>query len=270
MNARLFLFSLLLTVSFGTLTAQNTFQPRIEDSSPRGFVYNTETTVDIKLHTYGGFAAIGLNFGTLRTYNKTRFWNIEVGELRHQKETKLNFEYPSGPNGRVSRPFRFGKQNSLYAVRVGLGHKRYLSEKAKDKGVAVGYSYTFGPVLGLLKPYQLELFITDPIGLESNPTSSVRYSEETADRFLALDQIYGASGFTRGLGGTQPRPGAFFRVAAHFDWGAFDEYVKAFEVGLMGDIFLLNTPLMVPAEGVENRPFYLNFFVAAQFGKRKL
>ena len=261
-----FTFLLLATLCTVFLTAQTTFQPRSMDSGRKGFVFNTETAFNFKMHT-NGWWAVGMDFGKLRTYNKTRFWGLEIGELRHPKETTLNFEYPSVGNGRVSRPFRFGKQNSLYVVRLAFGQKRYLSEKARQKGVAVGYSYAFGPTLGLLKPYYLELF---PVDAGGAPPRSVRYSERTAERFLQPQNIYGSSGFGKGLGEVMPRPGGSFRVAAHFDWGAFDEYIKAVEVGIMGDIFLTQMPIMVDIEGTENRPYFLNFFVAAQLGKRKL
>ena len=261
-------FSILLLACLCTVfvSAQTTFQPRAMDSGRKGFVYNTETAFNFKLHT-NGWWALGMDFGKLRTYNKTRFWGFEIGELRHPKETTLNFEYPSATNGRVSRPFRFGKQNNLYVVRLAFGEKKYLSEKARYKGVAVGYSYAVGPTLGLLKPYYLELF---PIDAGTTPPRSVRYSERTAERFLSPQNIFGSSGFAKGLGEVSPRPGGSFRIAAHFDWGAFDEYIKAVEVGIMGDIFLTQMPIMVDVAGTENRPYFLNFFVAAQLGKRKL
>ena len=258
------LLALLCTVF---LSAQTTFQPRPADGGSRGYVFNSETAFNFKLHT-NGWWALGMDFGKLRTYDKTRFWGFEIGELRHPKETSLNFEYPTTNNGNPSRPFRFGKQNSLYVLRVSFGAKKYLSEKARQKGVAVGYSYAFGPTLGLLKPYYLELWPVDGGG--SSVTRSVRYEERTADRFLDPRNIYGSSGFAKGLGEVSPRPGGSFRVAAHFDWGAFDEYIKAVEVGIMGDVFLTQMPIMVDVPGTENRPYFLNFFIAAQLGKRKL
>ena len=41
-------------------------------------------------------------------------------------------------------------------LRVGMGAKRYFSEKAKRKGIAIGINYQAGVSLGLLKPYYLD------------------------------------------------------------------------------------------------------------------
>ncbi|MBK7224970.1 MAG: hypothetical protein IPH96_05910 [Saprospiraceae bacterium] len=72
---------------------------------------------------------------------------------------------------------------------------RYLREN-KKKGLAVGYSYEAGMILGLLKPYYLLVtrnvdgrFITDQI----------KYSNETKEDFPDEYKIEGASSFRKGL-----------------------------------------------------------------------
>jgi hypothetical protein len=61
-------------------------------------------------------------------------------------------------------------------------------------------------------------------------------------------------------------PGIYGRAGVHVDWGAFDEYLKAVEAGIMLDIFPKKVPIMV---NEENRPFFLNFYISAQLGKRR-
>ena len=152
-------------------------------------------------------------------------------------------------------------------IRAGYGQKRYFSEKAKVKGLAVGMTWELGPTLGLLKPYYLDLgFRTD------NGTNFVfrpeRFSEENRDVFLDRSRIGGSVGLGRGLGELAIRPGFHAQASAHFDWGAFDEFVKAVEAGFMVDAFLGSTDILVDLEGVENRPFFFNVFVNLQLGKR--
>lgn len=234
-----------------------------------GVVYNKEFAVDIKLHTNG--FALGVNIGQLKTFYKTRFFNIEIGEIKHPREFRQSFERQVSSRNEVSKAFVFGKQNSFIVLRGGIGEKRYLSEKAKRRGLAVGISYEAGPSLGILKPYYLELIrISEPNTREFD-LSSERFSEENAEDFLQVLSIWGASGFSKGLSEVSFMPGAHAKFAVHFDWGAFDEFVKAIEAGIMADFYLKNVPIMVESDLInnsENRPFFINLYLNLQLGKR--
>ena len=258
----------ILSFSFAG-NAQGTFQPKAVDDTPKGIVYNKEFTVNFAAQTNG--FELGVDFGKLVTYYKTRYYHFSIGELKHSREVRSNLQ-ATVPSNIVARSYVFGKQNNLYAVRAGLGNKRYLTEKAKEKGVSVGLNYEFGPTLGLLKPYYLEVYV--PESTTSQSTRSVRYSEETASQFSDPSRIFGASSRVTGLGEIKPTFGAHGKFSVHFDWGAFDEFVKALDAGVMVDVFLKNTPILVDGaninnEAVENRNLFLNLFVNLQFGKRK-
>ncbi len=265
---------ILLTVVLGLFfsfagSAQGTFQPKAIDDTPKGIVYNKEFTVNFAAQTNG--FELGVDFGKLITYQKTRYYHFGIGELKHARETRSNLQ-ATVPSTIVARSYIFGKQNNLYAIRAGLGTKRYLTEKAKEKGVSIGLKYEFGPTLGLLKPYYLEVYM--PESATSQSTRSVRYSEETASQFSDPSRIFGASSRVTGLGEIKPTFGAHAKFAVHFDWGAFDEFVKALDAGVMVDVFLQNTPILIDGaninnEAVENRNLFLNLFVNLQFGKRK-
>ncbi|MCR9286790.1 MAG: hypothetical protein NXI23_05285 [Bacteroidetes bacterium] len=246
------------------ISAQSTFQPKQVDGGNKGIIYNQELAVGVRVHTNG--FALGVDIGKLKTYYLTQFIHFEIGELKHNREVRQSFDFPSSLNGKVSRAFKFGKQNNLYVLRAGFGHKRYFSEKAKKKGVAVGLTYQIGPTLGLLKPYYLELFPSD--NSPDRLPVSTKYSDAAADRFLNIWNIYGASTWTKGLDELAILPGVHAKIAMHFDWGAFDEYIKAFEAGIMLDVFTKKAPIMVEIDGIENRPFFLNLFLNIQFGKR--
>ncbi len=248
------IFSLAALVSVG---AQG-FKPPVTGV---GVIYNRETVFNLKVGTNHGFAP-GLEFGRLRTYYKTTYYNISLGELKHPKEQRQS----AGPSAtRSFRPYVFGKQNNFFALRTGWGVKRYYSEKARQKGVAVGMSYSFGPTLGILKPYYLVLArVSDTPG--SLLVSHERYSEGNEDIFLDNTHILGASSFSRGFGNLSLLPGANASIAFHMDWGAFDEFVKAMEIGLMVDVFAKKAPILVSDE---NKQLFFNFFVNLQFGKRR-
>lgn len=235
----------------------------------KGIVYNKEFAVNFKLHTNG--YALGVDFGTLKSYYRTQFWSIEIGELKHPKEFRQSFEFRSPSTNRISRAFIFGKQNNFIPIRVGFGEKRYFSEKAKRRGLAIGMSYAAGPSLGLLKPYYLDLIrLTDSPNGEPYIRSET-YSEENAQYFLSINNIYGSSGFTKGLDEISILPGGHAKFALHFDWGAFDEFVKALDAGVMIDFYFRRVPLMVESPIVvnsENTPIFINLYLNLQLGKR--
>ena len=235
----------------------------------KGTVYLQENTFEFRFHTNG--ASLGLNFGDIQTFYKTRFWHVSIGELKHIRETRQSRSLQGTAFGGNFRSYIFGKQNNFFVLRGGIGEKKYFSQKAKSKGVAVGFSYEGGASIGLLKPYYLVLrFVPESFG-DFNYRSE-KFSEENAERFLRNESIFGADSFTQGFGEIKFRPGAHARASLHFDWGAFDEFVKAVEVGIMADFFLERIPIMVESDltpGVKNRAIFANLFVNIQFGKRK-
>jgi hypothetical protein len=249
----------LLALSGIRASAQDNAQPK----QNVGIIYRSETAVNFRVATNRGLS-LGLEFGKLRTYYKTTFYHVSLGEIKHPKEQRQSAP-PSA--SRSFRPFVFGKQNTLLLARGGWGVKRYYSEKAKKKGVAVGVSYTFGPTLGLLKPYYLAIRRvngSDTKGLVSHE----KYSKDVNDDVFLNNSthILGASAFTRGFKEISLLPGGNAAAALHFDWGAFDEMVKAMEIGIQADFFLKKAPILITEE---NSPLFFNFFVNLQFGKRR-
>lgn len=269
---RLLFFLLMTVIMVSSLQAQKSikFGENYYDDS-KGTIYSREVTVDFKLHTNG--FGLGVNIGELQTYYLTSFWNIELVEIKHPKEIRQSFDFQPTTNGKVSRAFIFGKQNNFYVLRGGFGQKRYFSEKAKRKGVAIGLSYEGGPSLGLLKPYYMELKYLEDQGIGNNDfvIRSEKFNEDNKDVFLDIGRIYGASSFAKGLSELSIIPGLHAKAALHFDWGAFDEFVKAVEAGIMVDFYFQNVPIMAENPGVvdaENRPLFINLFLNLQLGKR--
>jgi hypothetical protein len=246
------LFSFLLLSSLSVF-AQSTAKPL------KGIIYKRETAYNLKVSTNRGLI-FGVEKGKLRAYDLTTFYHLSLGEIHHPKEVRQ-----SAPPQTRYRSFVYGKQNSLFALRAGWGKKKYFSEKAKVKGVAVGMSYSLGPTLGLLKPYYLALTRFNPDNPLNYSIRFEKYSENNADVFLSNSRILGAAPFTKGLTEIGLLPGANASLAFQLDWGAFDQRVRALQLGVMLDVFPNNTPLLV---GERNTPLFFNFFANLQFGKR--
>ena len=274
MRYKLFFIGILISFSM-MLKAQDNYNLKGSPENKLGIVYDKEVSASINLHTNG--YAFSFDKGTIKTYYKTRYYHFEIGEIKHPKEYK-NRQTISSSGPSQLRTFSYGKQNNLYAIRMGVGQKRYYSEKASHNGLAIGINYEFGFTLGVVKPYYLKMK-----NLEGNDVTE-KFSENNAETFLDIDKISGSAGFTTGLQESSLVPGGHFKVGLHFDWGAFDEFLKAMEIGIMGDVFTKSIPIMVdeatihnnqnklieilPAN-VANRPFFFNVYVSLQLGKRK-
>jgi len=263
MRQKIFFVLLFAVFTASMLHAQDDERRKRLLKEQKGITYNTEWTGDFKLMTNGW--SLAASYGILKNYYTTTFYTLEFGELKHVRENRQRAEYSLSAFGRSARSFVFGKQNSFYALRGGIGQKRYFSEKARRKGVAVGMSYSVGPSLGLLKPYYLEIARLEQ-GSNRVNIYDVKYSEESAAEFLNINRIYGSSSLAMGIDEVSLVPGGHGKIALHLDWGAFSETVKALEVGLAFDLYFGNVPIMVTND---NRPYFINLYAAIQFGKRK-
>jgi hypothetical protein len=226
----------------------------------KGIIYDKENALDFRLHTHGWM--IGVDIGKLKTYYKTTFYHLQLGELKHYKESRKSTDFSSSISPSTGfRSYVFGKQNYAFALRAGMGIKRYYSEKASKNGVAIAISYSGGLTAAVMKPYYLE------IGGAKDVTfgQAVKYSPETAKNFLDPYRIRGKASLLKGIGESSIIPGAHAQVGIHLDWGAFDEFLRAIEAGIMLDVFPKKLPIMI---NEENRPFYLNLYVSLQLGKR--
>ena len=238
---------------------QVTLQPKQHETKKVGVVYNSELAFNGYLHTKGW--GLGMIVGEIKTYYKTSFYHLDFSTIKHPKEHRPDNQI--NQFNILSRPYIYAKQNSFYALRGGIGQKRYFSEKAKRRGMALGISYQFGATIGMLKPYYLDIRVEEE---GSNLTESQKYSEENHARFLNPRYVDGSSGFFKGLDEIEFALGVHLKGGAHFAWGAYDKYVKAMEIGIMIDVFSREIPIMIEEK---NRPYFINLYLNLQFGKRK-
>ena len=259
--------ALMVLISISDLEAQKSFQPKQVEFEWKGIVYRKETTGNFTLHTNG--YTLAYNSGKIKTYYKTNYYHVEIGTMSDPREQKQNKNIPLSFN-KVSQSFRFGKQNHMYVIRAGKGVKRLLTDKAKRKGVAIGYNYEAGPSLAVLRPYYLELIYNfEQNGRFYNELRAEKYSEENAGKFLDYNSIFGGAPGGRGWSEVSLVPGVQGKLGLFFSLGAFEEYAKAVEVGIMGDLYIRKIPIMVETNTISSKPYFVNFYLSLEFGKRK-
>lgn len=255
-----------ITTIFHTLYGQKSFQPKQVDFDWKGIIYRNEVTGNATLHTNG--FSFAYNKGKIKTYYKTNYYHIELGYLSDPREQKQNRNIQHSFN-KVSQSFKFGKQNSLYILRAGKGSKRLITDKAKRKGVAIGYNYEAGPSIAILRPYYLEIvYNVEKDGQFFNEIRTEKYTKDNAAKFLDYNSVLGSASGNLGWSDLSIVPGLQAKVGLFFSLGAFDEYAKSLEIGVMGDFYIKKIPIMVETEAISAKPYFLNFYATLEFGKR--
>jgi len=229
----------------------------------KGIIYNHEVSGGLLLHTSGW--GIFMDVTHRDEMRKKTMWEFELSQNHHPKEVKQTIDFGLAFFGFNSpKPFVYGKQNNFYQLNVSYGKQWMLAEKAEKSGVEVGLKLLGGISLGMLKPYYLNvLYPTD--NSNNYEIKAIRYTPETADKFLDWFSIYGGAGFIYGLDEIKFIPGIHIKSGFAFDWAQSEDAIKSLEAGIKFDAYYKAVPIMILDH---NAQFYPNIYLSLQFGKK--
>jgi hypothetical protein len=257
---------ILFLLSMSIVIGQTTFQPKQVASEWKGIIYRNEISGRASIHTNG--YSFAYNRGQIKTFYKTNYYHFELGFMSDAREQKQNRNIPRSFN-KISQSFKFGKQNHLYLIRIGKGRKTLISDKVKQRGVALGYDYHVGPALAILRPYYLELEYKierdDEIYYELRKE---KYSKENADKFLDYNSVFGGASNGNGWRELSIVPGLQGKLGLTIAMGSTDATIRRVHIGMMGELFINKIPIMVETPAISNKPYFLNFYASVEFGKR--
>ena len=197
---------------------------------------------------------IGLSYRAAKRidYLNKSIIEIEAGTLKHPREYRL-----SNPYAQSAGTFVFGKLNTVFYLRGGIGHQHELFKKADLGGIAIRYFYSAGPVFAIYKPIYYKVIY--PVSL-----SAVELKEEKFNVSIALPQdIYSKASFTKGLDETKVLPGLFAKGGFNFEYSKEDKVIHAIEVGAQINAFPKKIPIMASSD---NKPLFFSLFVSYRFG----
>lgn len=221
-------------------------------------VYNVQNVFGIKLNTNGwGFS---YEHGKYKDVFKTNIWWLELSEIKHPKEEKG--VVTDGAGFVIGNPYIYGKQNTAFALRAGIGQQRLLGGKGNRNGVAVSAIYGGGLSAGLVKPY----YVNALIDLNTFEARDIKFGDGFDTTFLNPGLIFGGSGFGKGLNEIKVQPAVHTKLALRFDYGRYSEVVSGIELGVNAEYYFQELPLMAL---IKNPQFIFNGYVAVLFGKRK-
>lgn len=222
-----------------------------------------ETRVPYKRELYGGILLHGDGWGLqfyhakYNTARDRRLLGIEVVGMKHPKEVKSFNPYYEDARG-----YFYGKSNALLILRPTYGRKLQLTDKIRRSGAEVNFIWGIGPSIGLVKPVYLQIGKPDRIPYENIAVE--RYDPAIHD----VQNIYGRATWFNGVGEMKPYLGGFGRVALSFEYSTETTGLKGLEVGAMVDVYQKTVPIMAELEGVRNKQFFFQFYLALQFGKK--
>jgi len=213
--------------------------------------FRNEKSFGVLLNTDG----IGISYREAKRidFRNKRLLEIDGGNLRNQKEYKQSSPYTQGGS------YFFGKLNSVFYIRAGIGHQHELFKKADLGGIAVRYFYTVGPVFALYKPIYYKVLY--PVSVQTN---EVEVREEKFDASLAVPQdIYGRASFFKGINETKFLPGLYAKAGFNFEYSKEDKVIHAIELGAQLNAFPKKIPIMaIP----DNKALFFSLFVSYRFG----
>eukprot|EP01030_Chromulinospumella_sphaerica_P034380 gene34380-biopygen12293 len=192
------------------------------------------------------------NARTSDMFYKVNVWQLEFSEKKHPKQEKLTAD---GSASGGSANYVYAKINNFYAVKLGYGKRFLLAGKPDPGAVSIHWSNVLSASLGLLKPYYLNVY-SDP--------NAIKYADNPSV-FLTQQNILGSAGFGQGLSEVKTIPGGHFKSMLHFDFAANRKSVVAIETGVSVDYYSESIPIMVNQEA---KPYFVDLFLAFQFGKR--
>lgn len=241
---KLLITAVILTFGVITLYAQG------ELNEQQKVFFRNERSFAILLNTDG----FGLSYrGAKRIdFLNKRFLEIEAGTLKHPKEYRL-----SNPYSQSSGTFVFGKLNSTFFLRGGLGHQHELFKKADLGGIAVRYFISGGPVLAIYKPIYYRVLY---------PVSATEFElkDEKFDVSIAIPQdIYSKASFTKGLNEIKVLPGLYGKLGFNFEYSKEDKIIHAIEAGAQINAFPKKIPIMASED---NKAIFFSLFVSYRFG----
>ncbi len=221
-------------------------------------IFAKQSTFAFKLNTDGWGAFY--EHGKYKTINSTNLWSIEFGERKSPKEEKFSVPLQDG-SGFVffGNPYIFGKRNNFYYLKANVGQQKLIGGKGNKNGVAVSAVYGGGISLGYLKPYYISVN-------EGSGLVDIKYSDSTEDQFLEWRDIAGGSGFTKGFTEGKLVPGVNAKLGMRFDYGRYNEFLSAIEVGVNAEYYTKTMPILI---NNPEKKFFFNGYIAFEFGRRK-
>ncbi|MEJ7625790.1 MAG: hypothetical protein WKF35_02920 [Ferruginibacter sp.] len=197
---------------------------------------------------YGGF----LEVGKAQSVKRGLLFQLDISERKHPREEKQQVQFSQ------TVPIIYTKVNFFYPVKLGIQQQLVLGNKGNKNGISVTGNIGGGLIVGLLRPYMIDLVNNGERGYISY------FDDSTA--FLNSDSYIKGPTFGKGWSDIKVTPGIYVKPAFRFDYGKYNEMINAIEVGLTAEFYSKEIKQMVFRD---SRRYFFTAYVAIVFGRRK-
>ena len=148
------------------------------------------------------------------------------------------------------------KRNFLYPWFLGAGVQRILIPRTEFSRVQFKMGATLGPVMGILKPYLVDIVV--PIGGNLAQLQAVQNSASVSPR-----DIFGEADWFQGFDRITTVWGMRYRIEASLDLSGSSWFVRAVQMGMQWDVYGRTVPIM---DSQPNRSSYFSVFLGINVG----
>jgi hypothetical protein len=227
------------------------------------FNQESDTTSDIvlmeKLWTLGlvfNTNGWGLRYrnGKNITFLKQRLWEIDFSTYKSPKEIRSINPYYAD-----ARSYVYGKLNSVFFLRGGMGFQHILNSKPYWGGVQLSALYYGGISLGIAKP--IYLYIIKIRGINEYELVEEKYNPT----IHSVEDIYGRGSLLAGITQLGFYPGVYVKGGLEFEFGTRNKRINSLEAGATLDFSPIPIPIMAynPKQN-----FFITLYLSFSLGKR--
>jgi len=231
-------------------------EEKITGTELQGIIYLNEFQAGFSFNTNG------YTLTARRSWSPTAFFErgfeADLVMIRHPKEINSYNPYYRAFG---ASSYAYGKLNSLYALRIGIGENHEIAEKIDIGSVEINYFYYGGISLGGVKPIYLEINKVYPLAPNNSDLVTERYDPNKH----SLEDIYGGVLFTKGFSEMKFYPGIYAKFGLNFDYKISTKKIGTLETGMVVDYYFKEVPIMAKAK---NYSYFLAFYISINFGKK--
>ncbi|RQO31026.1 hypothetical protein DBR32_09980 [Taibaiella sp. KBW10] len=239
--------------------------PRVKGPKP----LSKERALGFRINTDGWNAYY--NYGFIKKNDREKheidryfdvlFLQLEIGEKRHAKEMR---EFAYEGSGRFKNPllsafstelFRYGKINTFYQAKIGVGYKKLIAGKPEPNTVSIHWSTVGGFSLGILKPYYFE-----------SSQGDIKLDPDKVYDVLPYTRLLGGYGYRKGWDELKFVPGLHLRSGLKFDYADKRKRLAGVEVGMNVEVYFSKIHQMAFQDP---KSVFLNAYAAFEIGWKK-
>ncbi len=210
-------------------------------------LFRNEKSYGININTNGyGF---GYRFAKHINIHRKNILEADFNIVKHEKEHKRINPYSSS----LFR-FVYGKTNSVFNLRFGVGMQYQLYKKLDRNSVSVRWYYLGGVTAAFLKPIYYLVY---------NDTSKTK-TWQLFEHNTPWWYIYDKKPYSYGIDEMKIVPGVYGKTGFAFEFSKTDKRINMIEVGISFDAYIKSLDIL---DTEKNPQFIPVLFLSYRFGK---